>query len=151
MKYQDSLKWMSLRPKSLVRAEEGSWFGGLTASDGFTMVEIVVSIVVLSVASVALAGALSTGYLGYRSLEKDMTALSLATAQMELTKGPATLYKPPPYDGYPTITPPTGYGVEVKAEKISGREFNNKLQRIVVKVTRNDVEVRALEDYKADR
>ncbi|MCH7621262.1 MAG: prepilin-type N-terminal cleavage/methylation domain-containing protein [Chloroflexi bacterium] len=148
MKYQGSLRSLSLHPKCPVRAKGTSWFGGLAASGGFTMVEIVVSIVVLSVASVALAGALSTGYLGYRVLEKDMTALNLATAQMEYTKGPDTDYK---VSGcYDTITPPEGYGITACVEYVDGRPVD-QLQRIVVKVTRNDVEVRTLEDYKANR
>ncbi len=148
MKIQRSLRWLSLRRKCPVRAKGRSWFEGLATSGGFTMVEIVVSMVVLSVASVALAGAMSTGYLGYRSLEKDMTALSLATAQMELTKGPATPYEQS--GGYPTITPTAGYEVTVKAETIVGRS-PDKLQKIIVTVTRNGAEVRTLEDYKANR
>lgn len=117
------------------------------------MVEIVVSIVVLSVASVALAGAMSTGYLGYRVLEKDMTALNLATAQMELTKGPDTEFLPAAAT-YPTITPgpPEGYDITVTAEPITDRSIPpNKLQKIIVIVTRNGAVVRTLEDYKANR
>ena len=112
------------------------------------MVEIVVSMVVLSVASVALAGAMSTGYLGYRTLEKDMTALNLATAQMEFTKGPDTDYEES--GCYGTITPPEGYGITACVETIDDRPAN-QLQKIIVTVTRNGDEVRTLEDYKADR
>lgn len=150
MKYLGLFRWLSIRPQYRVQAKGGLWFGRLTPSDGFTMVEIVVSIMVLSVASVALAGALSTGYLGYRSLEKDMTSLSLATAQMELTKGPDTDYELPPYDYPTTITVPAGYDLTVTAEPIDGRS-TDKLQRIIVTITRNEVEVRTLEDYKANR
>ena len=151
MKYQGFDRSLSLRPKSPVRAKGTSWIGGLTASGGFTMVEIVVSIVVLSVASVALAGALSTGYLGYRSLEKDMTALSLATDEMELTKGPATNYinAPTTYADYVT---PEGYRVTAVAVSVVGRTTPpNKLQKIIVIVTRKGAEIRTLEDYKANR
>lgn len=148
MKYQGFHRSLSLRPIYPDRGKGTSWFGELAASGGFTMVEIVVSIVVLSTASVALAGALSTGYLGYRSLEKDMTALNLATAQMEYTKGPDTDYK---VSGcYDTITPPEGYGITACVENVDGRPVD-RLQRIVVKVTRNGAEVRTLEDYKANR
>ena len=147
MKYRGSRRRRSLRAKCPVRAKEGSWFGGLAAAGGFTMVEIVVSIVVLSVASVALAGALSTGYLGYRSLEKDMTALNLATAQMEYTKGPDTDYK---VSGcYGTISPPEGYGITACVET-AGRD-DETLQKIKVTVSRNGAPVRTLADYKANR
>ena len=151
MMYRESGRRLSLRPKCPFRGKGGSWLGGFAAPDGFTMVEIVVSMVVLSVASVALAGALSTGYLGYRTLEKDMTALNLATAQMELTKGPAT-----PYDesGDYTETVPTpegeGYEITVTVEKAGDRPLD-QLQKIIVTVIRNEDEVRTLEDYKANR
>ena len=149
MKYLGPFRWLSIRPQYRVQAKGGLWFGRLTPSDGFTMVEIVVSIMVLSVASVALAGAMSTGYLGYRSLEKDMTSLSLATAQMELTKGPDTDYVNAPHTYFDTVL--DGYDITVTAEDIEGRELNKKLQKILVTVSRNGKEVRTLEDYKSSR
>ena len=152
MIYRGSRRRLSLRPKCPGRGKGASWFRGLAAPDGFTMVEIVVSMVILSVASVALAGAMSTGYLGYRTLEKDMTALSLATAQMEFTKSPDTDFQTAA-NTYPTITPgpPEGYDIIVTWEPAPGREFNDKLQKITVIIKRNEAEVRRLQDYKADR
>ena len=147
MKYLWPHRWLSKRRKCADRSKGESWLGRLTTSGGFAMVEIVVSILVLSVASVALAGAMSTGYLGYRVLEKDMTALSLATAQMELTKGPATPYE---QSGcYDTITPPEGYVITACVET-AGRD-DETLQKIKVTVSRNGDPVRTLEDYKSSR
>ena len=114
------------------------------------MVEIVVSILVLSVASVALAGAMATGYLGYRTLEKDMTALSLATAQMEFTK--AKQFRDSGiYDKIILAPRYKEYDLNVEAELVTDRPGNTTLQKITVTVSRNEVEIRTLEDYKANR
>ena len=120
---------------------------------GFGLVETVVSIAVLSMTSVALVGAMSTGFLGFRVVEKDVTAGRLATSQMEYTKA----YKPyraapcpAPCLDYPldpTIFPiPAGYTVTVAAyDTVPYR--GPDIEKIVVTVTRGPFS-RTLEDFK---
>lgn len=113
---------------------------------GFTMVETVVSIAVLSTAAVALMAAISTGSLGYRVVDRQVTAARLALTQMENTKS-YTPYLAPPAS-YPTVTPPAGYGLTALATSVSGRDPNT-LEKITVTVTHNGSTLKVLEGYKA--
>lgn len=123
------------------------WPKLLADQAGFSLVEILVSIVVISTTSVALVGAMSTGYLGYRVAERDMTAVQLATDQMEYTKSDAYLIPPATY---PTILAiPTGYGITSVASAVPGRDAN--LELITVTVTHNGSTKLVIEDYKANR
>jgi len=138
---------------------------------GFSMVEIVVSIAVLSTTSVALAGAMSTGFLGFRVVEKDVTAGRLATAQMEDTKSRTPYLVPQaqgscptvPVGSYPTIPIPaeygSGYTLAVTASQVlddlataenEGRDLCT-LERITVSVSYDGSVIRTLEDYKQNR
>ena len=120
----------------------------LRNQQGFTMVETVVSIAVLSITAVALMGAISTGSLGYRVVDRQVTAVRLAVTQMENTKA-YTPYLVPPAS-YPTVTLPTGYGLAVLATLVSGRDPNT-LEKITVTVTHNGSTLKVLEGYKACR
>ena len=142
-------KFLLVRASLLARRWGQFWSKVLAGQAGFTMVEIVVSITVLSTTSVALAGAMSTGYLSYRVAERDMTVLTMATDQLEQTKA----YSPyilPGLGSYPTITPPTGYGITVVAATVAGRD-SSTLEKITVAVTYNDITKLVIEDYKANR
>ena len=123
------------------------WPKLLSSQAGFSLVEVLVSIVVLSTTSVALVGAMSTGYLGYRVAERDMTAVQLATDQLEYTKSDAYLTPPATYPTIPAI--PTGYGITSVASAVPGRDAN--LQLITVTVTHNSTTKLVIEDYKANR
>lgn len=120
----------------------------LRNQQGFTMVETVASIAVLSITTVALMGAISTGSLGYRVVDRQVTAVRLAVTQMENTKS-YTPYLAPPAS-YPTVTPPTGFGLAVLATSVSGRDPNT-LEKITVTVTHNGSTLKVLEGYKAIR
>ena len=130
----------------------------LANQHGFSMVEIVVSIAVLSTTYVALVSAMATGYLGYRVVERDVTAGRLAVHQMENTKS----YTPylPPGGSYPTITPPAGYVLTVVASEVvddlatvsmDEARDPSALERITVTVTYDGSPVKVLEDFKANR
>ena len=125
----------------------------LAGQRGFGLVETVVSIAVLSLTSVALVGAMSTGYLGFRVVEKDVTAGRLAIHQMEYTKA-YTPYRTAPcpapcldYPIDPTISPiPAGYTVTVAAyDTVPYR--GPDIEKIIVTVTRGTFS-KKLEDYK---
>lgn len=113
---------------------------------GFTMVETVVSIAVLSTTAVALMGAISTGSLGYRVVGRQVTAVRLAVTQMENTKSYAPYLVPPA--SYPTVALPAGYGLTALATSITGRDANT-LEKITITVTHNGSTLKVLEGYKA--
>ena len=138
---------------------------------GFGLVETVVSIAVLSITSVALVGAMATGFLGFRVVEKDVTAGRLAVHQMEYTKA-YTPYSaatcvapcaPPCRIDYPldtSIIVPAGYILCVAASKVVDDPLTtgvneardpNTLERITVTVMRSGATIRKLEDYKQNR
>ena len=133
---------------------------------GFSLVETVVSIAVLSTASVALVGAMSTGYLAYRVMDKQVTAVRLATDQLEKTKA-YTPYLPPvagctgfPAGNYPAIPVPAGFGITVVdsavVDDVSTAGVNEArdpcgLERITVTVSYNSKTIKVLQDYKGNR
>lgn len=123
------------------------WPELLTGQEGFSLVEVLVSIVVISTTSVALVGAMSTGYLGYRVAEKDMTAVQLATDQLEFTKSDVYLAPPATYPTIPSL--PTGYGITSVASAVPGRDAN--LELITVTVTHNGSTKLVIDGYKANR
>ena len=125
----------------------------LAGQRGFGLVETVVSIAVLSITSVALVGAMATGFLGFRVVEEDVTAGRLAVHQMEYTKA-YTPYRTAPcpapcldYPIDPTISPlPAGYTVTVAAyDTVPYR--GPDIEKIIVTVTRGTFS-KKLEDYK---
>lgn len=120
----------------------------LRNQQGFTMVETVVSIAVLSTIAVALMAALSTGSLGYRVVASRATAVRLAVTQMENTLS-YTPYLAPPAS-YPTVAPPAGYGLTALATSVSGRDPNN-LEKITVTITHKGATIKVVEGYKANR
>ncbi len=137
------------------------WQRTLASRHGFSMVEIVVSIAVLSTTSVALVSAMATGFLSYQVIERDVIAGRLAAHQME-----NIISKPyrPPGDSYLTVTPPAGYVMTVVASEIvddpatgsmeepmdEARDPSD-LERITVTVAYNGSPIKVLEDFKANR
>ena len=124
----------------------------LASRPGFSMVEIVVSIAVLSTTSVALVSAIATGFLSYQVIERDVIAGRLAAHQMENIKSNPQ-YRPPG-GSYPTVTPPDGYVMTVVASEIvddpatgsmdEARDPSD-LERITVTVAYNGSPIKVLE------
>jgi len=120
--------------------------GRLQAEEGFTLVEALVSVAILSLALVVFLAGLSTGVLSSNQSDRLSTAHELARSQMEYTK--ETVYQAAP-SSYPTVTPPSGYQVASNASTISGGDAD--IQLITVQVSKDGLVVYALEGYKVDR
>jgi prepilin-type N-terminal cleavage/methylation domain-containing protein len=127
----------------------------LNDQGGFSLVEIIVSIAVLATTSVALVGAMSTGYLGYRVAERDMTVLRLAMDQLEYVKC-CEDYVVPPHN-YPTFPDaPAEYVITTVAEAIpmamlpadSIPRDPTMLQLITVTVSFQGRDMITISDYK---
>lgn len=107
---------------------------------GITLIEIIVSVALLSILGSALVGALGTGIKGTIKVDERTTAINLARSQLEYIR---TLpYTEPPV--YPTLTPPTGYTITVTGSTLTA----NVLQKLIVSVTANGVPVLDLEGYR---
>jgi len=111
---------------------------------GFTLIETLVALVILSVLGLAILGAVSTAHKSTIIADEQTMAQSLARAQMEdIQKGPYlnTLDYPlvdlSPYPGY--------------IASITGTQLENGLQKITVTVRRDAKMLSTLEDYKVDK
>jgi prepilin-type N-terminal cleavage/methylation domain-containing protein len=118
----------------------------LRSERGVTLVETLIAVAILGAAVVVFLAGLSTGTLATAQADKLSTAHELARSQMELTK--AAAYSAAPHT-YPTVTPPTTYGVSAVASTIS--EGDADVELVTVQVTKDGVAVYTLEGYKVNR
>lgn len=120
----------------------------LQSEQAFTLVEALVSVAILTLALVVFIAGLSTGVLSSGHSDRLSTAHELARSQMEYVKelpyqaAPAT---------YPTVTPPTGYGVTAAASDVPGGLGDPDIQLVTVQVTKDGAPVFTLEGYRVDR
>ena len=118
----------------------------LRSEQGFTLVEALVSVAILTMALVVFLAGLSTGVLSTSHSDRLSTAHELARSQMEYTK--AQSFDPLP-SSYATVTPPSTYGVTVASSAIP--EGDSAIQLITVNVSKDGSVVYSLQGYKADR
>jgi Tfp pilus assembly protein PilV len=124
----------------------------LRQQSGFSLVEELVSLAVVSLGLVVLLGMISTGTKGVTTTVDRVTAEGLARSQLEQIKADAYA------SAYTTLTPPAGYAVNVAVDYwdtvgsvFLASDTGSGLQRITVSVTHNGSPVLSLEDYKVDR
>ena len=116
-----------------------------SSQTGFGIIESLITLAVVGLGLVAMAGALSSSSLGLREVKEQVGAVGLARTQMEYTKAAA-------FDvtgAYPTVTPPSAYEVAVAAEAVPGADGN--IQRITVTVSQEGQPVLTVEGYKVNR
>jgi Tfp pilus assembly protein PilV len=118
----------------------------LRSERGFALMEALISVAILGMTLVVFIAGLSTGLLTTATADRLSTAHQLARSQIEYTKNDT--YNAPPFT-YPTVVPPSGYGVTSVASSISGT--NSNIELITVQVTRDGSVVFALEDFKVNR
>ena len=119
----------------------------LRSERGFTLVEALVAIAIVSIAFTALLAALSTGALATNKADRRITAQTLARSQLEYTKAQEYKVAPATYD---TFTPiPQGYTVVAEASSIDG--YDEDVQKITVTVSYQGEVVQVLEDLKVNR
>ena len=118
----------------------------LRSEQGFTLVEALISVAILTMALVVFLAGLSTGVLSTSRTDRLSTAHELARSQMEYAK--AQPFDPLPA-AYGTVTPTAGYSVAVSASSIP--EGDSAIQLLTVDVSKDGSVVFSLQDYKADR
>ena len=118
----------------------------LHAEEGFTLVEALVSVAILTMALMMFLLGLSTGVLSSAQSDRLSSAHELARSQMEYTK--ELPYQAAPAI-YATVTPTAGYSVTANASSIALGDA--EIQLITVAVAKDGVTVYSLEGYKVDR
>ena len=113
-------------------------------SKGIGLVESLIAVMVLSIATTAFVWGLSTTYLILRDAETRVTAGIVARSQIEDTLSGAYLVAPATY---PSITElPTGYTVASTSQLIPNRDEN--IQEVTVTVAHQGVEVATMKVLK---
>jgi hypothetical protein len=115
---------------------------------GVGLAETLIAIAILSLTTVALLSAFSTGTLALNKGETKSAAENLARNQLEFTKSQPYLSAPASYQ---VMTPvPAGFSVSTRAEPFPGRD-DPRIQKVTVEVQRNGSVVFALESLKLDQ
>jgi type II secretory pathway pseudopilin PulG len=138
--------------KAIVKSFTNRKGGDLPNQGGFSLVEELVSLGVVSLGLVLLIGMISTGAKGVTTTVDRVTGEGLARSQLEQVKADA-------YGAaYPTLTPPTGYAISLAVAYWDtggggyvASDTGSGLQRITVSVSHGGSPVLSLEDYKVDR
>jgi prepilin-type N-terminal cleavage/methylation domain-containing protein len=114
---------------------------------GYTLIELLITIVVIATSFSAFAVGLSAGALAVNEGDKEVTAQSLARSQMEYIKYIA-------YDQnastYPTIDTPDSYSITVGVTEVAP-PGNNRIQKVTADIYKDGVLLLTVEDYKVDR
>jgi type II secretory pathway pseudopilin PulG len=114
---------------------------------GVGLAETLIAVAILSLTTVALLSAFSTGTLALNKGESKSAAENLARNQLEFVKSQPYL---PLNESYLTMTPvPAGYSVSTRAESVDGRD--EQIQKVTVEVQRNGSVVFTLEGLKLDQ
>ena len=147
--------------------EEERWavkLAGFAGERGETLVEILVSVAILTIVLSAFLGALSTGVFGVAAVRKRVTAENLARAQLEAIKDAPYMPGAVPisYISQYTVTTPPGYhiGVDVSYWYSPTGAFTSNpsddldccgMQWITVTISHNGEPVFRAIDYKLNR
>jgi Tfp pilus assembly protein PilV len=118
----------------------------LQSEQGFTLVEALVSVAILTMALMMFLLGLSTGVLSSAQSDRLSSAHELARSQMEYTK--ELPYQAAPVT-YATVTPPTGYTVTASASNVPGGDA--EIQLVTVAVMKDGIPVFSLEGFKVNR
>lgn len=119
---------------------------------GFSLVEELVSLAVVSMGLILLVAMISTGSKGVASSVDHVTAEGLARSQIEQIKADA-------YGGsYSPVSAPAGYSIDTtisywdpNTSSFIASDTGSGLQRITVAISRGSNTILQVEDYKVNR
>lgn len=124
---------------------------------GFSLVEQLVALAIMSTGIILLLAGLTTAGRGITLFADQVTSQSLARSQLELIKDHAYIADPT-VSPYPSVSSPSPYSIETTVEywNASTETFvatvrNDGMQRITVAVFKSGTQVLIVSDYKVDR
>lgn len=110
--------------------------------------EILIAMAILGAIGVVFLNAIISGSLGAAKIDERSTAESLARTQMAYIKSL-------PYDDsnyYPvTFSPPVGYTPLIEVTNQSPPEYPDTIQKVVVKIYRDERPILSVESFKVKR
>jgi prepilin-type N-terminal cleavage/methylation domain-containing protein len=110
------------------------------SQQGFTLIEVLISIVLLGALSAAFLSAVVTSISSLAFVDRRDTAKQLAKSQIEFTKGL-------PYSSLNKINVPAGYQIDIQYSAIPNRTDGN-VQKICVTVFFQGNTIYKLEDFE---
>ena len=116
----------------------------MRSEKGFSLIEVMVALAILSIIAVAFLGAMATSSKTLFTTDKHNTANNLAESQMEHIKSQmyALSYSPAPIpDEY------TSYSAIIDVEPFQ----DNNIQKVTITIIHNGTTVTTLQDYKVNR
>ena len=111
---------------------------------GFSLIETLICIAILGIVAVGFLSALSTTVKSVALADDRETAKNLAESQMEYIKDLSYASSYSQSSSLSSEYP--GYSANITAYNITSR--NGNIQRIVISILHNNVEVLSLEDFK---
>ena len=119
----------------------------MKSQKGFSLIEVLVSVMVLAIIGLAFLSALDTGARATLIMDERTTARNLACSQMEYVKSQdyAASYTPA---SIPSGKDYVGYSANITAEPLHDAD---DIQKITVTIEHNNKVVTTLETYKIDR
>ena len=121
----------------------------LRSECGIALTEALVTIGITSIVAVAFLSSVSNTSLAVMTSQERVTAENLAKSQMEYIKSQEYSEEiPPSYSEIDTGNIPENFDVVISGNQIEGHDG---LQKIIVTVTYNGVEVFRLENYRTRR
>ena len=110
---------------------------------GLTLVEELVAVGVVGLGLVILVTMITTGAIGVRKVDEQVTGQTLARSQLELIKDADYEVDP---GNYPALSPVPGYSVNVQVSTLDAG-----LQKVTVTVSSQGEELQQTSTYKVDR
>lgn len=135
-----------------------AWFKKeIRREDGFTLVEELVTIVIVGFGITLFLAMITTGTLGVSSVDRTVAGDNLARAQLELIKDAAYSADPTAVP-YPSLPPDPNYTVSVAVEywiapngPFTTTLRNDGMQKITVTVNDGPDQIISLEEFKVNR
>ena len=137
--------------KNVLRTQVGSRLRALPArlrgnAQGLMLMETIVVVTVFALVGTAVMMGLNTTYATGENTESQSQAENIARNQMENIF--TQTYSPPGGSDYATITPAVGYAVAVTHEDVNPSSPDPDIEKITVTVSRDSVDILAIETYR---
>ena len=121
----------------------------MRSQKGFSLIESLVALVILSIVGLAFLGAITTAHRSTILANEKTTAASLAKSQME------NIQDQPYYDStadYVFLSVPSEYtGYSYRTPMVTNVSGTLHLQKVTITIERSGRAIYTLEDYKVDK